>query len=72
MTMYKKRKSVEHSNSLCWKCAKAYGKCNWSRAFVPVKNWNAQRRDLTFCINEKIYTTESYYVYECPEFKKEN
>ena len=75
--MQKKNKKGKHknhtytSNSLCWECAKAYGDCTWSSTFEPVQGWNAKRKDICFEANGKKYISESYYVYECPEFEKE-
>ena len=67
-----KQKSYPYtSNSLCWECTKAYGDCTWSSTFEPVKGWNAKRRDICFFANGENHITESYYVYECPEFEKE-
>lgn len=66
-----KRKRQETAQSLCWECAKAYGGCDWSKQFTPVKGWQARRNDLSFLTNGKVHTTESYEVKACPEFEQE-
>ena len=45
------------SETLCWDCAKACGRCSWSSNFVPVDGWEA------------IPCGKSYEVVRCPEFE---
>ena len=61
--------SVRQKDTLCWKCANACCGCSWSKNFIPIKGWKAQRT--------KVYQTDSsvrrgetssYVVIECPEF----
>lgn len=48
------------SFSICWECEKATnGKCSWSRNFVPVDGWDAEKTD------------NGYHVNKCPQFTKE-
>ena len=54
---------------LCWKCAKACGKCSWSRDFTPVTGWVAERHDVAMWPEGK--EAVSYRIYECPEFEQD-
>lgn len=63
--------------SLCWQCIHAvpdkcaHG-CSWSRDFIPVEGWNAQRADLkgySRCVDPP-QLTESYKVISCPQFEE--
>lgn len=47
--------------TLCWDCANACGRCNWSQRFEPVDGWAA-------AYNEKY---DSYCVTDCPEFERD-
>ena len=61
------------NDTLCWDCAKAYGKCSWSDgSFTPVDGWDAQlvyknapdyRSPAT-----KEFLSTSYIVKRCPQF----
>ena len=44
----------------CWTCAKAYGGCSWSRAFVPVEGWEAKP--------SKTHE-DGYRIKMCPEYE---
>ena len=55
------------TKTLCWSCRNAYGGCSWSRRFVPVAGWTAERRDIRVCAG----LVESYRVKECPEYEYE-
>ena len=60
--------------TLCWGCEKACGRCSWSRKFVPVQGWKAEPTKIyqyTMRKNGKnhLYHTDSFDVYECPEFE---
>ena len=59
------RELTDKHMTLCWDCEKAFGRCSWSKDFVPVENWNAEP---TKVWNGKDYV-ESFDVYECPEFE---
>lgn len=63
--------------SLCWQCIHAvpdkcaHG-CSWSRHFIPVEGWSAERTGLK---GNDYYTdppqlTESYKVISCPQFEE--
>ncbi len=64
----------EHE-SLCWCCENARGGCSWSKNFEPVQGWNAKPTKV--CIRKKTlksgkkkrYYTDSFDVYDCPEFE---
>lgn len=58
-------KRNEKGSTLCWDCAKAVKKCSWSRAFKPVKGWEATPSRLKIG-NGK--TVDSYIVHKCPEY----
>lgn len=59
--------------SLCWDCKNAVPQgghgCSWSERFEPVPGWDAERRDISTG-PKKEGTTESYFVYRCPEFER--
>ncbi len=60
-------------DTLCWGCDKACGKCSWSREFVPVPGWKAIPTKIFQWTSKgehrrKCYTN-SFDVYECPEFE---
>jgi len=64
-------KGNKDRHTLCWQCAKATGKCAWSKAFQPVPGWTAEPT----VINNNALAgngrfTPSYCVIECPEFEK--
>lgn len=43
--------------------------CSWSRGFVPVKGWNAEKKESKrYSRGVLIRTEESYLVIDCPEF----
>jgi hypothetical protein len=56
--------------TLCWKCAKACGKCSWSNGtFEPVEGWKAERSLIMVRNHDRaVHEIESYFVEECPEF----
>lgn len=59
MTKYTKIKE----DTKCWDCAKAcVGGCSWSRDFIPVEGWDAEK-------TEKAEGIVSYIVRDCPEFE---
>lgn len=65
---------VSKHSTLCWDCEKACGKCSWSREFKPIKGWRAiptQIYQYTTLKRGKHYrySTDSFDVYECPEFE---
>ena len=46
-------------NTLCWYCGKSCrGGCSWSKEFKPVKDWEAIKKDGSYC------------VILCPEFER--
>lgn len=51
----------------CWTCENCYSDCSWSRDFIPVKGWTAEK---TFIPSNGEYA-ESYKIISCPEYKKE-
>lgn len=62
--------------SICQKCARKIGTCNWERNFTPVPGWNAMPTVLNgqvvvkgTKIKRKI---QSYKVIECPLFVPPN
>ena len=60
--------------TLCWSCRNAVPTadgscgCSWSKRYVPVKGWNALRRDVAVMKYKRPCATESYMVKDCPEF----
>lgn len=68
-----KRRRKYKDGSLCWDCKNAVPSgehgCSWSESFEPVPGWDAHRKDVMIGA-KKEGTTESYFVYQCPEFEK--
>lgn len=62
-------KSGFKSNSLCWKCKRAYGLCSWSHRFKPVKGWEAKPTVLMG--GKRDIAVQSYEVKKCPLFIKD-
>ena len=61
-------------DTLCWDCAKATGKCSWSKNFVPVEGWEADptkvKNGFITWKGRKIFSlVDSFDVHECPEFE---
>ena len=54
---------LQHSGEQpCWTCTKAYGGCSWSRAFEPIKSWEAKR--------SKTHA-DGYRIVHCPEYESD-
>lgn len=54
-------------DTLCWKCAKACGRCAWSQKKAkPVKGWKAKKTKVGMEHGREIV---SYIVRECPEYE---
>ena len=51
----------------CWNCKKCFGGCSWSRAFIPVKGWDAEKTK----IHNDLHYIDSYKIYSCPEYVEE-
>lgn len=66
----KQRKVVEKDclPQLCWKCAKATGKCSWSKNLTPVEGWTAK---LVLRVNWDGEMGTNWAISKCPEFEKE-
>ena len=62
MKYYKKRIIKEdytkEKYNRCWTCKNAFGGCSWSREFLPVYGWDAEK---TFHPNNGEFA-ESYYI----------
>lgn len=52
----------------CWTCENALGGCSWSRAFIPVEGWEAEKTEIR--VGERGDGT-TYKIKRCPEYKKE-
>ena len=50
----------------CWTCKNACGGCSWSRDFLPVYGWKAEKTFIS--VNEGF--EESYYIKSCPEYER--
>lgn len=59
------------SSTLCWWCVNSVPSlkhgCSWSREFVPVDGWRADKEKRTYNIHE----VDSYTVHWCPEYIRE-
>ena len=57
--------------TLCWRCRHAVPSastgCNWSRRFVPVEGWTAEKHQQKQ--SGSVY--ETYCVISCPLFQKD-
>lgn len=61
------RKSAHTSAQLCWDCANACGGCRWSSEFKPVNGWTAKE----VYVGQKDRGAYTYFITECPEFKRD-
>ena len=59
--------SKEKSQQLCWDCAKATGRCSWSRRLEPVPGWTATKVERLSHTGEIVEGTQ---ITACPEFVK--
>ena len=64
---YMKKQSM--SDQPCWDCKKYVNGCSWSRSFIPIEGWKAEKRILTTArkFEPKI---ETYRILYCPEFER--
>ena len=65
------KKTVKHP-AICWKCRNAVPSastgCSWSRRFVPVEGWTAEKHQQKQ--SGSVY--ETYCVISCPLFQKDS
>ena len=55
------------TDTLCWACKNACGRCNWSRINPgPVPGWDAIETEVRI---SRDMTAKSYDVIRCPEFE---
>lgn len=70
-----KRKSVPKNPTICWKCKNAVPTatcgCSWSRSFVPVDGWIAEKHNVKQS-NGRDGVYDTYRVIRCPEFQKDD
>ena len=62
MKLNKIRDKAKKTEQLCWSCARACGRCSWSKYFIPIPNWQAS---LSYNATDK---TISYEITSCPEY----
>lgn len=58
--------------TLCWRCAKACGRCSWSDgSFTPVEGWTAQETRLReqHWSMDADRSIQSFHVTACPLFE---
>lgn len=67
---YKYKNKKRWSDQPCWDCKNACGGCSWSRNFTPVNGWVAEPTTITYKTGDILHTTDTYKIFECPEFKK--
>ena len=62
--------------TICWKCRNAVptatSGCSWSRRFVPVEGWTAERKHTAKGNGSADDVYETYCVTACPEFRKDD
>lgn len=59
--------TYHRKDTKCWTCQNCFGGCSWSRDFIPVDGWKAEK---TFIPSNEQYA-ESYKVIECPKYRKD-
>lgn len=67
----------EDSKTLCWKCANAYGDCEWTEVdpetgrvrFGYVPGWEVKRRVVKSNRYNQLIGTERLTVISCPKFR---
>jgi hypothetical protein len=59
------------SDSLCWSCQKACGKCNWSRTLKPIEGWKVDVKIIKHTSRGKTTEDEVTKVVKCPEYKQD-
>lgn len=62
----------EYRPTLCWTCAKACGKCSWSKKFKKVKGWTAKKTIIKGDPAGLDPEIKSYLVLKCPLYEKEH
>lgn len=71
MKYYRNKKrdvsSYRRKETLCWDCKRCFGGCSWSREFIPVNGWIAEK---THIPSNGEYAA-SYKVIDCPEYRKD-
>ena len=66
---YKKKKRWREQP--CWECKNACGGCSWSSSFTPVDGWVAEPTTIIYKSKNGVeHRTDTYKIYECPEFVK--
>ncbi len=55
--------------SICNTCKNCVGKCSWSREFIPVEGWKA---DKSYIKRWDGSHYESYDVHYCPQYEDYN
>ena len=63
----KVKQKKKRKETLCWDCDNACGNCDWSKALVPVKGWDATPLKIKLSAESGEYT-DSYIVHSCPLF----
>lgn len=63
------RNKTEKHSTLCWDCKKSFGGCAWSREFKPIEGWKAKLTKIKNGVGIYTRNTDSFDVYECPEFE---
>lgn len=58
---------IGKKEQLCWSCKKCIFGCSWSRAFIPVPGWDA---DKEYHTRRDAHAVVTYKIYDCPEFER--
>lgn len=64
------RSKATKSQTICWDCANACGRCSWSQKFRPVKGWLAEEAALRTYKNGWVVQA-TYTVKWCPMFRRD-
>lgn len=59
----------KRSDTICWTCQNACGGCSWSRNYVPVEGWIAEKTIRRYTDDHGFRLVESYNVLYCPSYR---
>lgn len=58
------KRKMNEPQQICWDCAKACGKCSWSRCLKPVEGWTAE----IVYVKQALTRIQTYHITDCPQF----
>lgn len=62
------------SDSLCWNCKRNCSGCSWSKSYIPVNGWVAEKKTYSVTSNKRYPPTvyDSYTVKKCALYEQDN